>query len=343
MGEVSAVGTPPLGLLEVLDREGAVRQVLPVHAWPLRVGRSLDNDLVLDDPHTAPHHFRIDAGEDGRLVLGVGESVNGVRLDGHRLAGGATQALPDTLEAKPPVIVAGRTHLRLRLAAHALAPELPLAEARTQSQSAPRLLLLLLAVAAVLVFSNWLESEPELFVRGLGSFAVSALAVGLGWCGLWALLSKVFTRQAHVGWHLGVMLMALLVWEGVVVGSSLLAFAFSWPWLTDFSFIPGYAIVGAMLYFHLQAVEPLHPRRTLGFAMAAATAGTVLSLWFNLQGTDRPGSELYMNHLFPPALRVAKPVDVPGFVQGLEGLQAKLDEKVRKDAEKLAEKGETDE
>ena len=41
-----------------------------------------------------------------------------------------------------------------------------------------------------------------------------------------------------------------------------------------------------------------------------------------------------MNHLFPPALRVAKPVDTTQFLQGVEALQPTLDEKAKEDADR---------
>jgi hypothetical protein len=55
----------------------------------------------------------------------------------------------------------------------------------------------------------------------------------------------------------------------------------------------------------------------------------VLTLWFNVQRTDLFGEELYMNHLFPPALRLATPVQVDAFVNGLVPLKATLDKKAR--------------
>ncbi|MGY4831501.1 FHA domain-containing protein [Sphaerotilaceae bacterium SBD11-9] len=317
-----------LAVLEVLDRDGSVRHSVSVRDWPLRVGRALDNDLVLDDPHTAAHHFSVAPDDLGQVVLTVGDTRNGLRCDARPLAGGESVAVG----ALPPMLVAGRTHLRLRLASHALAPEQPLQAVRALTQDLSTLAALALAVAGVLVFSTYLENDPDTFTRALGSLAVYAVGVALGWAGLWTLLSKVFTRQGHFGWHLRVLLVAVLTWELVGAGASLVAFALSWPWLTDFVFVAGYLILGAMLYFHLQAVEPHHPRRTRSFALAAVVMGTALSLWFNQQGSDRLGSELYMNHLFPPALRLARPVDTEHFMQGVGALQPTLDAKAKQDA-----------
>ncbi len=323
-----------LAVLEVLDRDGAVRQSVKVNAWPLRVGRAFDNDLVLDDPYTAPQHLRIARDDNGQVALTVGESVNGLQCDGRALSAGEQLTLHAGPHDAPVSLLLGRTQLRLRFATQALAPEQRLGVARVLTQGLPTLVLLTLAAALVLGFNTWLESEPDLLTKSLTSFAISALGIGFGWVGVWTLLSKVFTHQGHFGWHLRVMLLAVLAWEALMTGTALLAFAFSWPWATDFNFVPAYAILGAMLYFHLQAVEPLHPRRTLGFAVGSALTGLVLSLWFNVQATDRAGSELYMNHLFPPALRVAKPVDLPQFMQGAAELQSRLDAQAKKkDAE----------
>ena len=47
-----------------------------------------------------------------------------------------------------------------------------------------------------------------------------------------------------------------------------------------------------------------------GVAATGFVVGVALSLWFNVQRTGRPGEELYMNHLFPPQLRLARPKPV---------------------------------
>ncbi len=317
-----------LAVLEVLDRDGSVRHSVAVREWPLRVGRALDNDLVLDDAHTAAHHFSVAPDEQGQLQLTVGDSLNGVQFDVRRLAAGARAPVGHSVA----LLVAGRTHLRLRLASHSLAPEQPLGVTRVLTQDLPTLALLALAAALTLVFSIWLDSDPDNFVRALGSVTVSALTMALGWAGLWTLLSKVFTRESHFGWHLRVLLIAVLTWEAVTLATGLLAFAFSWPWLTDFGFVFDFAILSAVLYFHLQAVEPHHPRRTFGFAVASLVLGVGVSVWRNVQTSDRLGEELYMNHLFPPALRVAKPVDTTQFLQGVADMQATLDDKSKEDA-----------
>ena len=82
-------------LIEVLDRDGQIRQSQGVTRWPLRVGRALDNDLVLSDPHVAAHHLHIDASDAGRLQLHVDDTRNGVQLGAkQRLQQGESAPLP---------------------------------------------------------------------------------------------------------------------------------------------------------------------------------------------------------------------------------------------------------
>jgi len=314
-----------VALIEVLERDGTPRHGVAVPQWPLRVGRALDNDLVLDDPHVAPYHLVIDRDEAGAFVQ-VGETINGALLGTQQVGAGGRAAVGDA----PLAITIGRVHLRLRLAEHALAPELRLDPTRSLAQGLPLLALLVLLVGAMEVFNTYLDTDPDGFVRALGSGAISALVGLLGWCGVWTLLSKLFTRQGHFGWHLRVALIAVLAWELISGATQLLSFSLSWPWLSDFKFVLGYAVGATLLYFHMLAVEPYRHRRVRQAAVAMALVGTALSLWFNWQNGDRLGSELYMSHLFPPALRVAKPVDTASFMKGVAELQATLDAKAKR-------------
>ena len=338
MGEVSRAEV--LAVLEVLDRDGQVRQSQRITAWPLRVGRALDNDLVLSDPHLAPHHFSIDAGEQG-LELQALDTRNGVSLGARRLRAG--ERAPLRADAEPVELAAGRTRLRLRRPGEALAPELPLAVAATRTRRFAPVLLAAAALAAALSFNTWLESDPDTFARTLGATTLTALMGTAVWVGLWSLLSKTFTRQTHAGWHLKVFLLSSLAWLVVGAVPDMLAFALSWPAASDFGFVGGYAVGAAALYFHLLAVEPARPRLLRAVAGVALVAGVGLTLWSNHQRSDRLGAELYMSHLFPPALRVARPVPAERFVDELAALQPLLERKAREAPQGDGSSGDSDE
>ena len=317
---------PSKALIEILDRDGHVRQSFAVQAWPVRIGRALDNDVVLSDPHIAPEHISIAPGEHG-LALTVADTRNGVLLGRKRLRSGESAPLANDGDAIE--LTAGRTRLRIRLPGHALAPELALAQATPLARRLVPLGAAALLLAAGLLFRTWLDTDPDALARAAGGMLLSSLIVAAAWCGAWALLSKTFTRQAHFGWHVRVFLYAAITLLVVSSVPALLAFAFSWPWLTDFAFIGDITVAATALYFHLLAVEPARHRVLKWAAAACALVGVGLSLWFNVQRSDLLGDELYMNHLFPPAVRLAQPVASDAFVSGLAPLKAALDKKAK--------------
>jgi FHA domain len=316
-----------LGALEVLDRDGQPRHTVLVHGWPLRIGRALDNDVVLSDPHVAAHHASIAHGEHG-LELHVGTSRNGVQL-GHRLLRADDRAALPAGGAGPIEFSAGRTRLRLRLPDQALADEVPLAATASLARQTTTIAIAALVVLIGLLFRTWLDTDPDGFGRAAGTVVLGAVVATAVWCGAWALLSKTFAHQARFGWHLRVFLLASIGTLAVTVLPPLAAFTLSFPWIADFAFVAAIGVGATGLYYHLLAVEPARHRLMKAVAITGAAVGIALTLWFNLQRGDRWGDELYMSHLFPPALRLARPVAPDAFVGGLAPLKAVLDRKAR--------------
>ena len=338
-----------LAVIDILDRDGQVRQTVPVHAWPLRVGRAFDNDLVLSDPHVAAHHLVIDCDPnvEGAHELRVGDTRNGVFCASKRLRSGerctlalksdvnvsadaSARASADTSEWTE--LTLGRTRLRLRLPGHALQAELPLAAVTPLTRRLGPTVIAVLALLVAQVFGTYLDVDPDSLVRAVGSMLMTSLTGAVVWCGAWALLSKTFTRQARFGWHLRVFVFASIALLLVSSAPAVLAFAFSWPWMSDFSFIGTFVVGAVAVYFHLLAVEPARHHLLRWVAGMGALVGIGLTLWLNVQRTDLYGDELYMNHIYPPALRLAKPVAADRFVNGLTALKPLLDKKAKEPA-----------
>jgi hypothetical protein len=328
-----------LALLEVIDRDGHVYSVYMVQSWPLHVGRSLNNHVVLSDPHIAPRHFSIGPGRHG-LTLTVAETQNGVLLTrSPRFYEGSPpqhlhrgESTPLTHYGKAhcsTAITAGRTQLRLRMANETLTPELVLLGKKSLFQRAAPIMLGLLMVLCSLLLSTYLNTDTAGLTHAIGTTLVKALLSGSVWCSVWALLSKIFTRQAHFSWHLQVLLwavIALLLLNGLL---TTLAFALSWSALTSFAYLGFIAIVATGLYFHLVAIEPARKRLLKWISVGFAAGGIAVSMSFNWQRSDMLGDELYMSHLLPPSMRLVRPVELDGFINGLTSLKTTLDEKVQ--------------
>jgi hypothetical protein len=324
---------PAVALLEAIDRDGSVRQSWRIERWPFTIGRALDNDAVLTDPHIAAHHATIDFspgdGADTKATITVraGETRNGLAVGRERLAGGEGKAFDDA--GRDLDLHIGRTTLRLRLPGHALAPEQVLAPmVGIERRWLPTLGLALAVILAVL-FNTYLDNDPDGLSRAVGTAVLTTVSGGAIWCAFWALLSKLFARQSNFGWHVRVFVIASLLMLALTAVPPFIAFSFSWPWVSDFSFVVVFATIAATIYFHLLAVEPGRQRLMRSVAATGFIVGVALTLWFNVQRTGRLGEELYMNHLFPPALRLARPVTVDRFVDGLAPMQVILDKQAK--------------
>jgi hypothetical protein len=326
---------PPVAvaLLEAVDRDGMVRQAWRIERWPITIGRALDNDVVLTDPHVAAHHATIElASSDAvnakaTLTIRAGETKNGLAVGRERIAGSEAKSFDDA--GRDLDLHVGRTALRLRLPSHALVQEQLLAPMLAVERRWLPTLGLALTVLAVVLFNSYLDNDPDGLSRAIGAAVLTAVSGGAVWCGFWALLSKLFARQSNFAWHVRVFVVASLVMLAIAALPPLLAFSFSWPWLTDFSFVAVFATIAAAIYFHLLAVEPGRQRLMRVVATTGFVVGVALTLWFNMQRTGRLGEEPYMSHLFPPAFRLAKPVGVDHFVDGLAPMQTLLDKQAR--------------
>lgn len=315
-----------LALVEVLDRDGHARLAVPVTRWPVRVGRAIENDVVLDDVHVAAHHATLDQGAGG-LWLQVDQSINGAQLGGRRrVAAGERAQLPAS-----GVFLLGGTRLRVRRAGETLAPEKPLApEPRGGWVPLAVMLLLLMAWS---VAEQWLNTDP-------GGRLIDYLPVAVGgpvalalWCGLWALGSKLFQHRFAFWPHARIAVSYLLASGVVGLVLPLVAYVLSWEFASRVSGIATGAVLCAMVVAHLSQILPAR-RRLLSVAMSAAfVAGVAVLLLRNYQINDRVFDELYVTTLAPPALRLAGTVDAQRFIDDAADLKATLDKHARDDSE----------
>ena len=319
---------PRLALLEVLDADGRTLHGHDVQHWPLRLGRALDNDVVLHDPHAAAHHATLDLDEAGSVRLTVGASRNGVGLDGRVIAAGDSIALPPLARWQ-----VGHSLLRLRRLDDPLPQELTLAVAPPPPSVLAGLALAVIALAWQFG-SLWLGGNPA---SGWESYALplitSASTLGL-WVGLWSLASKLFTHRLNLGAHLRVALGYTVAGLVVDAALALAAYMVDLPALSRIRDPVGVLILAAMVAHHLRLVVPAHPGRVrAGVALLAllAVAGQMGLQW---QRNGRLFDEPYLSTLPPPALRLVSGRPPAALLDELRGLEAPLAERARVEAER---------
>lgn len=314
-----------LAVIEVLDRDGSARLSLPVGDWPVTIGRSLECDLVLDDPHVAAQHATI-AAEGAEVKLSVGETVNGIRL-GRRIVAAQEQA---TL-ASGDVIHVGHTRVRVRLAEEALAPERPLRHDFGAGWKA------VAALAVGLTLWNtgraWINADPGARMVDVLPALVGVLILLAGWSGAWSVASRLVTHHFDFWSHARIALGYTLAATVLSAAMPLIAFASGWAFPSRISGLAAACIMCGMILAHLARVLPAHRRLTAAVVVTMFVAGVSLFLVRNYQVNDRVFPELYVSTIGPPALRMAPTIDTKQFLEEARALKGRLDARVADDAD----------
>ena len=318
-----------LALIECLERDGRPGRAIDVHGWPLTLGRALSNRVVLDDPCVAPAHARIEPDAQGALVLTALDTANGVAVDGRRLAAGERCALP----AAGATLQLGQTRLRLRLPGERLAPEklLPPAAAPPWLWALPLLALALAELALAL------DPGAEL-VAWLPVLVGLPVAVA-AWCGVWALLSKVFQHRFDFDGHLRIALPWLLAIQFAESLLPPLAAALAWPGLWHLTAPLQVLLAAGWMRAHLVHVLPTL-RRTVTAAVAVVTlAGSAIALNVVHRATDSFSRAPYMSTLPLPATRLAGTVPPAQLVEEMATLAAPLARRAQQARDEEAQDG----
>lgn len=322
----------PLALIERLDRDGHVLQSTLVYRWPMKIGRSFEADLVLDDPHLAPLHAELDE-VNGQVHLRVGETINGAVVGNKHLQAGEAMAL-DVARA----LRLGNTRLRVRLASEPMAPERPLDRHLVQAALAPvgaslwRVVLPLLLISLLsMLFDEWLDNDPGTPLNNYLSSSLILLGVTMGWALFWSLGSKLFQGKLDYLAHLRLTLIYGLVWTVLDAVLPLLAFATDWSFLSHVSGVVGAGVLCALVWAHLGLILPGH---RAGVTVGVATmylVGLGLHIWLNEQRTGQAFTERYVTALPPPAWRLASAKPASVLIQDARDLKDKLDRQAKED------------
>lgn len=318
-----ADGTLTLAIVEVLDRDGRARVTLPVHRWPITIGRAVSCDVVLDDPYVAAHHLTLTE-SDGTVQLAVGETVNGAWIRKRRAAAGERVDLrpADTFQI-------GSTRLRVRLAADALTPERPwVPEATGRVRTVALLGLLVTAWSAL---EHWVRQDPGGRLTEYVPVLLGPLVALAIWSGLWSIGSKLVRHRFDFWGHAQVALLATFAMSLATVLLPLAAFIAGWSWPSRIATLLTAAMGWAAVAAHIGRILPGRPRRLTAVMATLFAIGTGLYAVHHYETADRVFSELYVTTLAPPALRVAPAVPTARFVDEARALKPVLEAHVADD------------
>jgi hypothetical protein len=304
--------------VEVLSRHRDVTARFRINARELSIGRSYDNDVILDDPYVAARHLRVFHDEAGQLMAEDLGSANGMYLDR-----GRSRLARVAIDGNVPIRV-GHTLIRIRETSHAVESERLVRSASrfVQIAAAVVLGLALLALAAINV---WFTQTSEPHLSDYLIPLLTLVGVGLIWIGMWSLLSRLFSGQSHFLRHVVIAeSVALAFWTYNEV-TQFLAFSLTWSIAYTYTYIASWLALAVMCFLHLREVGRTH------LVAKGVVVAVLLVIAVAVQTLQR--SEAYANSgrrtvwhvLLPPGLRMAPLQDETTFFADVGKLRTKLD------------------
>lgn len=316
-----------IAVIEVLGRDGQVRQVQRITRWPARIGRSPLCEVVLDDPHLAAEHAQLQWEEAGGASLLLSPSLNGGWMGERRLSSGDSAVLSHTASFQ-----LGATQMRWRSNDQALAPELPLQQhqqraAKVGAAWVPALLALWLCL---LWFDQWSGLNPGSPWVDYSSAVLGPLVMVLAWAALWSLVTQLFQHRFPFVTHLRRALIGATGLHLIAFVLPLLAFALSWPRLMVLDAVVFACGVAALLWWHASLVWP-RARRWLALAAMSALVTLLVLTVARRQEQQYWLGPAYLSALPPPALRLVEPKSPQSLIDALRPLEAELARQANKD------------
>ena len=302
--------------IEVVAGHGDVASRQRIDSEEATIGRAFDNDVVVDDPHVAPHHLRIFRGEDGELVAEDLGTLNGLFREHGR---DRTPRLP--LAAEPGIRI-GRTILRVHDARHAVAPERLMTPPRAHARWAAALGAVLLLGLLML---EWLSATEKptaslILLPLLGFVTVLAL-----WTGFWSMLSRIFFGQARFSLQLRIAVtacIALVLWEQAAES---LSFSLAWRDMAEYAGLGAWAVLAGACWAHLHAIGPRHMRAAMGLAAALIIAGAALQYLGKSESRKLFGQRATLGDLRPPAFRLVPLASADDFFRKTASAKKQVD------------------
>jgi pSer/pThr/pTyr-binding forkhead associated (FHA) protein len=302
--------------VETLAGNREVRRRQRVDALPIRIGRAYDNDIILEDQHISAHHAIVDQSDDGRLMVRDSGSCNGILHKRRR----HTELLLDG----NTVFRLGHVSLRIRSADFQVAGEVRDTAFHDWEGWPPALagLALLVCLSAI---NTWLETTDKFEVTPFLMAIISAVCLGMVWCGAWSFTNRLFGGNARLGRHLFILgcgYTALEIWN---LASSAVAYGLSWEVFTRYGSHAAIAIFGVMVFYHLSSIKPGRQRYFAVASVVLALLCSGVKLMFNYRFSGILADETVMGERFPPLIRVSSEKPVSRLISDATRLKSVVD------------------
>jgi Inner membrane component of T3SS, cytoplasmic domain len=316
-------------ILEIRDRRG-LTTFHPLNAFPVRIGRGMMNDIILDDPFLDAQHLAVECDETGAVTMRDLGSVNGIIDNGSRIAG-SLGVLAGT------EVRAGRTTFRFHdrdvPVAPALVDAMPGSTVdRRWAVSTLAKLGVVVATLGVFGFISWLGTTERSSASSVLGSVFAAAALLLVWAGIWGLSLRGAERRVQLGAHIAVASLAVLAL--VVYGTVNEWFVFLFPDVAMFSLLFDFAVlcvIAAVVAGHLSIGTSLSRRQRwrAGLIASATTFALVLLIgWSQMDKfSDTPR---FPRQLKPMSASLVPTHSVDEFVKAMSEARDEADKAIAK-------------
>ena len=212
-------------IIEILDRFGKVKERHKIKQFPITIGRSYRNDIIIDDNYISPQHIELKLDENNRVAIHDLQSKNGT----FTLSPITRQDIIPTQENLR--IRIGHTDIRIRSEAFSIRDTyedhgLPSRWhfIMTTGIFMPVAFFLL---AGVLFLDAYLQTTSTININRIISAILPILIIVSAWSFIWSVVSKIVTHRFYFTYHL--MLVSLLLFGFYFIETSFEYIEFIFP------------------------------------------------------------------------------------------------------------------
>ncbi|MFP3947914.1 MAG: FHA domain-containing protein [Longimicrobiales bacterium] len=317
--------------MRVLDGAGVLTARMPVEGDQITVGRSYENDVVVEDEFADARHAVVRLLGEGRLEVEDLGSKNGTRVGGGELRRSSAEVRFGT-----PIEVGMST-----ITVHA--PDDATSEAKSLPGRAQRLVdysrlpawtLAGLVVTYITVSTWWSSFEATTGAELVAIFLGIGLLI-LAWAGAWSLGSRLFSGHARFREHLGFISSVALVVMPVSTVVAWLTFALDSSivrWFVEWVIL-GVVPFGVALFGHIDIASSRSRRFKTVFSTAAAVV-VVVGLGMLSRIDVSPSVQIQQSLVavppVPEALTRSTSLDV--FLEEIGSVESVLEAEAKEDA-----------
>lgn len=323
-------------IIEVLDRFGKVKERHKADRFPLKIGRSYKNDIILDDNYVSPEHLELMLDGDGHILATDLKSDNGM-FTLHPLVRHDILTLEDNQRIR-----IGHTDLRIRSEEFEVKETFfdhgrP-SEWHLLMTNALFLPLIWGLTAGIFLANQYFATTYEVHFNQVLGAVLPVFIVIVIWTLIWSVVSKIITHKFYFAYHgifVGLLLSGFLFIE---LAFEYLEFIFPISGLSDTLIIfSDLAFVFILIYGHLRQSTHLTRRKTR--ISSAITSGLVVGVAHLVVYVNTPAYQtqpVYSSLMKPPMFVLKNAVNIDDYFANTSKLVAPLEKE--KDQGKNTEK-----